>query len=107
MSCSQTRIWGNHAMFARITFGIVLIFVGVAALAQDTRCTSDGPDVACTEQGAIRGFAEADTLAFKGIPYARPPLGELRWRPTQAAIPWQGIRDGSRYAPMCPQIIGN
>src|SRR5262249_56177934 len=49
---------------------------------------------------------EGEMLAFKGIPYARPPVGALRWRPTEGAEPWQGVRDGSRYGSMCPQIIG-
>jgi para-nitrobenzyl esterase len=69
-------------------------------------CAASGPDIVCTEQGAVRGVVEGEMLAFKGIPYARPPVGPLRWRPTQAAEPWQGVRDGSRYSSMCPQIIG-
>ncbi|WGD55236.1 carboxylesterase family protein [Bradyrhizobium sp. CB1650] len=36
-------------------------------------------------------------LVFKGIPYARPPVGPLRWKPTEAAEPWSGVRDGSRF----------
>src|SRR5712671_1675809 len=45
-------------------------------------------------------------LAFKGIPYARPPVGPLRWKPTEAAEGWSGVRDGSRFGAICPQIIG-
>ena len=45
-------------------------------------------------------------LAFKGIPYARPPVGPLRWKPTVAAEPWSDVRDGSRFGAICPQISG-
>lgn len=41
--------------------------------------------------------------AFKNIPYAAPPLGELRWRPPQPATPWQGTRDASQFGDSCPQ----
>ena len=76
------------------------------ASAQAPNCTANEPDIACTQQGAVRGVAEGDMLAFKGIPYARPPVGLLRWKPTEAAEPWSGVRDGSRFGAICPQIIG-
>lgn len=77
-----------------------------SAPAQAGACKSAGPDIACTEQGAIRGVAEGDTLAFKGIPFAKPPVGSLRWRPPEAPTAWQGVRDGSRFGAVCPQIAG-
>jgi para-nitrobenzyl esterase len=67
-------------------------------------CPESGPDIVCTEHGAVRGVFEGEMLAFKGIPYARPPVGALRWRPPEPPAPWQGVRDGSRYGSMCPQI---
>src|SRR3954470_23013797 len=48
-------------------------------------CSTNDPDVVCTLQGAVRGVVENDMLAFKGIPYARPPVGQLRWKPTEPA----------------------
>ena len=93
----------------------ILLVVAVLFLAACVRpvvatlsatCAASGSDIVCTEQGAVRGVVEGEMLAFKGIPYARPPIGAQRWRPTEVAEPWQGVRDGSRYGPMCPQIIG-
>jgi len=78
---------------------------GIAVAQQRGSCTPTA-DIVCTEQGAIRGAIEGQTLAFKGIPYAQPPVGQLRWKPPQPAAPWQGVRDGSRYAAVCPQLVG-
>ncbi|HEV7855785.1 MAG TPA: carboxylesterase family protein [Herminiimonas sp.] len=69
-------------------------------------CAGAASDVACTDLGAVRGAVENGTLAFKGIPYAKPPVGDLRWRAPQPADAWSGTRDAVSYAPMCPQIIG-
>jgi para-nitrobenzyl esterase len=40
---------------------------------------------------------------YKGIPYAAPPVGDLRWRPPQAPIPWQGLRMAKEYGSACVQ----
>jgi Carboxylesterase family len=79
--------------------------VSVVALAQPLKCTPESPDVVCTEQGAVRGIAEERTLAFKGVPYAQPPVGSLRWKAPLPAANWEGVRDGGRYGAMCPQLI--
>ena len=79
--------------------------VAVVALAHPPACTSEGPDVVCTDRGAVRGIVEGHTLAFKGIPYAQPPVGPLRWKAPLPAANWEGVRDGGRYGAMCPQLI--
>ncbi|HTN02520.1 MAG TPA: carboxylesterase family protein, partial [Planctomycetaceae bacterium] len=40
---------------------------------------------------------------FKGVPFAAPPVGDLRWRPPQSVIGWEGVRTCVEYAPACPQ----
>jgi para-nitrobenzyl esterase len=54
-------------------------------------------------KGAIRGVTRGATgvLAFKGIPYAAPPIGHLRWKPPQDAVAWQGVRDATVYGNPC------
>ena len=47
-------------------------------------------------QGEIAGTGEA-VRVYRGIPYAAPPVGPLRWRPPEPPLPWSGIHDGSRF----------
>ena len=46
---------------------------------------------------------EPAVTAYRGIPYAAPPTGRLRWRPPQAVEPWEGVRAADSYAPGCTQ----
>lgn len=55
--------------------------------------------------GKIQGVETRGMLAYKNIPYAAPPVGELRWRPPQPAKDWDGIRDASRYGEACIQPL--
>lgn len=64
-------------------------------------------DTVCTRQGAVKGVRENGTLAFKGIPYAQPPVGPLRWRPPQPPQPWQGVRVADQFGAICPQLAGS
>jgi para-nitrobenzyl esterase len=56
-----------------------------------------------TPNGRLAGQRFGDVFLFKGIPYAKPPLGPLRWRMPEPAEPWTGIRDATRFGPICPQ----
>ena len=71
-----------------------------------TGCTS-AADVVCTETGGVRGTVSDGVRAFKGIPYAKPPVGELRFRPPQPMERWPDIRPANQFGPMCPQTGGN
>lgn len=53
--------------------------------------------------GIVRGVREDGILAWRGIPYAAPPVGDLRFRAPQPVIPWIGVRDASRYGNVAPQ----
>jgi para-nitrobenzyl esterase len=61
---------------------------------------------ATTTCGVVRGKVLDGTPpveAFLGIPFAAPPVGELRFRPPAPALPWTGVRDATRPGPACPQ----
>nr|WP_297506984.1 carboxylesterase family protein [uncultured Caulobacter sp.] len=53
--------------------------------------------------GAFRGVAQGELRVFKGLPYAAPPVGALRWKPPAPAPVSAGVRDASDFGPACPQ----
>jgi para-nitrobenzyl esterase len=64
------------------------------------------PDpVVAVAGGRIRGRLTPDGgSAFKGIPFARPPVGDLRWREPQPVEPWTDVREASAFQPACTQL---
>ncbi|HEV7384094.1 MAG TPA: carboxylesterase family protein, partial [Phenylobacterium sp.] len=64
-----------------------------------------GPAVT-VEGGRIAGETSGPVAVFRGIPYAAPPVGALRWRPPQRAAAWSGVRPATRFGPACPQAGG-
>ncbi len=60
------------------------------------------PDVSVAG-GVVRGVREGNVFTWRGIPYAAPPVGQLRFRAPAPAVGWAGIRDGTRFGPMAPQ----
>lgn len=64
---------------------------------------STSPEVVI-DTGQLRGSVIDGVNSFKGIPYAAPPLGELRWVAPQPPESWDGVRSATEYAPHCAQI---
>ncbi|MFH1593267.1 MAG: carboxylesterase/lipase family protein [Candidatus Omnitrophota bacterium] len=60
-------------------------------------------DVIQLDSGSIRGTVQDGARFYAGIPYAAPPVGELRWKPPQPVAPWSGIRECVKFGPICPQ----
>ena len=64
-----------------------------------------GNEIVPTLYGAVRGFEdEADTWVWKAIPYAKPPVGELRWKAPKDPDPWEGIREETEFCSPCAQL---
>lgn len=61
--------------------------------------------IAKTEAGLVEGMPAANQLfsVFRGVPFAAPPVGELRWRDPQPVEPWEGVRPCHTFAPMAMQ----
>src|SRR5688572_20087956 len=58
-----------------------------------------------TTAGTVQGSTLPGTgiRVFKGIPYAAPPVGELRWQPPKPVVGWQGVRDATKFGAACLQ----
>ncbi|HVL62381.1 MAG TPA: carboxylesterase family protein [Microbacterium sp.] len=64
--------------------------------------TDDGLEVRVTG-GVVRGVREREMLAWRGMPYAAPPIGARRFRAPAPVLPWSGVRDASAYGAVAPQ----
>ncbi|MEU6511214.1 carboxylesterase family protein [Streptomyces sp. NPDC046942] len=62
--------------------------------------------IAETTNGAARGARSGDVLSWKGIPFAAPPIGQLRFARPEPAPVWSGVRDCTRFGPAAPQHQG-
>jgi para-nitrobenzyl esterase len=67
-----------------------------AHVASDTRVD--------TTQGPVEGFIKDGVAEFLGIPYAAPPVGNLRWRPPVPHAPWTAVRDAKTFGNICLQV---
>jgi para-nitrobenzyl esterase len=61
------------------------------------------PVIVDTPDGSLRGLDFGTYVLFRGIPYAAPPVGDLRWQPPQPAAIWSGVRDATQSGSPCPQ----
>jgi para-nitrobenzyl esterase len=82
------------------TFTILfLLLIAVNSLSQNKNLT-----IVKVDGGMIEGYLEDEIAVYKGIPYAAPPVGELRWKAPQPVNPWNGIRKAKNYGNACPQL---
>jgi carboxylesterase type B len=57
------------------------------------------PAPATVEQGTVQGTSEDGLTVYRGIPFAAPPIGELRWHAPQPAAKWKGVRQATKFGP--------
>lgn len=62
-----------------------------------------GAPIAVTSYGKLQGVQEGDVNIWRGIPFAAPPVGELRFRAPQPPEAWDGVRDASEFGPVSHQ----
>ena len=90
-------------MLKRLTAYLCASLVCASAMAGPLAAQSRQRPEVRIDSGKLKGAAERDVVAFKGVPYAAAPIGERRWRPPVPAAKWRGVRDASRYGAACPQ----
>ena len=94
MRCS-TRVLALAAALA------ALLSIAKAFAAEGVSCE----EPVATQAGLVKGLADTGTAtcSWKGIPFAAPPKGELRWKAPQPVAPWQGVREAKDYGNKCLQ----
>jgi len=78
--------------------------VGLGLVALQINAAEPRPVVEIA-QGKLAGTTENGISSFKGIPFAAPPVGELRWYPPQPPENWDGVREADDFVNFCPQIL--
>src|ERR1700722_3925129 len=76
-------------------FAMIIAVVQLATIVVAQRAT--------TELGVISGVHEGGLNVYKGVPFAAPPVGDLRWRPPAHVATWTGTRKAEAFAPACMQ----
>jgi para-nitrobenzyl esterase len=92
----------SHSRALRAVVCAAVAALTLTAGAASARTTGGGP-IVHIKGGAVQGVAVAGGYAFRGLPYAVPPTGDLRWRRPHPPASWTGVRDATSYAPSCPQ----
>ena len=94
----QKRIRTGRCRSVLALLASAVCFAGMAVAEERPRTRID--------TGELVGTVEDDIAVYRGIPYAAPPVGALRWRPPRPAEPWDGVRDASSFGHACPQLKG-
>ncbi|MET0987903.1 MAG: carboxylesterase family protein [Steroidobacteraceae bacterium] len=84
--------------------------IGIAALLaalsmQALAASGAEPQALVTiDTGKLRGQVEDALAVYRGVPFAAPPIGDLRWRAPQPAAKWDGVKEALKFGPRCQQL---
>ena len=88
-------------------FGAVFLLANILAPCRSGAAAPGlpAPDIVETANGSLQGTATVSGVrVFKGIPYAQPPVGDLRWKPPQPPRNWDGVRMADTFGPRAMQL---
>ena len=86
-------------------YRVSAFWAAVIAIAVLSSSTTYAQTVVSTRDGKLAGTTAAGVTSFKGIPFAAPPVGDLRWRPPQPPKPWSGVHQATAFPAACPQKL--
>src|SRR5581483_7194376 len=66
-------------------------------------CAAQAPAPVKVEDGLLQGTSEGGLRVYRGVPFAAPPVGGLRWRAPQPAAKWAGVKPADQFGPRCYQ----
>lgn len=92
-----------HMVVIAIAIGSVSSPQYGAAAEQQLTATKQLTQVVETDKGPVQGYISEGVAKFLGIPYAAPPVGNLRWRPPVAHARWRKVYSATKFAPICAQ----
>ena len=108
MKTTRARRVRRAALFAVSAVSVAATALTAGAGSAVASSASGGANpIVRIDDGLIRGASAAGVYSFRGLPYAAPPTGNLRWRPPQPAAGWPGVRDATQFGPSCPQAQVN
>src|ERR1700675_76416 len=81
-------------------FGCGLLSVSLPSIGNDA---NNKRPIVKLHEGRLRGIDLGGVTTFRGIPYAAPPVGPLRWRPPQPPARWPGVNEAYLVGAICPQ----
>ncbi len=89
--------------FKRSVVLLAVAFLVMSLIVPLASCVKPSLDVVSLDSGKIRGTLNDGIWTYLGIPFAAPPIGDLRWKEPQPVKPWDGIRDANKFSAACPQ----
>jgi len=97
----------RHQKLFNALWLIAATFISSASAQEANKSKPDQASaVVRLDSGQLQGVEADGVISFKGIPFAAPPVGELRWRPPQPTPKWTGVRDAKEFGPSCMQGRG-
>ena len=94
---SNQRRWAGPAL-------LMACLLGTGTMAAPAAAENEDGPVVVTGSGAVRGLEKDGVFQFRGIPFAAPPVGPLRWMPPQSPASWKSVRDGTKFGNICLQV---
>ncbi|MFA6404370.1 MAG: carboxylesterase family protein, partial [Salinivirgaceae bacterium] len=83
----------------------IIYLIAISVISIMYSCSTLPPEQVKVEQGIVQGYIEDGLRIFKGIPFAAPPVGELRWKAPQPAEKWEGVKQTTEFAPASVQFV--